>query len=53
MNNKYKVLVVEDEVNILNLVSALLETNGYQVIAAKTCASAKALYALLNTMCEF
>ena len=45
MNNKYKVLVVEDEVNILNLVSALLETNGYQVISAKTCASAQALYA--------
>ncbi|MBR4304920.1 MAG: response regulator transcription factor [Clostridia bacterium] len=45
MNNKYKVLVVEDEVNIMNLVSALLETNGYQVISAKTCASAKALYA--------
>lgn len=45
MNNKYKVLVVEDEINILNLVCALLETNGYQVIAAKTCASAKALYA--------
>ena len=45
MNNKYKVLVVEEEVNIMNLVSALLETNGYQVISAKTCASAKALYA--------
>ncbi|MBQ2864930.1 MAG: response regulator transcription factor [Clostridia bacterium] len=45
MNNKYKVLVVEDEVNIMNLISALLETNGYKVITAKTCASAKPLYA--------
>lgn len=44
MNNKYKVLVVEDEDNIMNLVSALLETNDYQVITAKTYASAKALY---------
>ena len=44
MNNKYKVLVVEDEDKIMNLVSALLETNDYQVITAKTYASAKALY---------
>ncbi|MDO5398300.1 MAG: response regulator transcription factor [bacterium] len=43
-NNKYKVLVVEDEDNINNLVSTLLEANGYQVISAKSCASGQMLY---------
>lgn len=33
-NNKYKVLIIEDEGNINNLLCALLETNGYQVISA-------------------
>ena len=32
MNNKYKILVVEDEINIRNLLVALLETNGYAAI---------------------
>ena len=27
MNNKYKILVVEDEINIRNLLVALLETS--------------------------
>lgn len=44
MNNKYKVLVIEDEDNINNLVSTLLESNGYQVISAKSCLSGKTLY---------
>lgn len=43
-NNKYKILLVEDEGNILNFVTALLEANDYQVISAKTCASARAMY---------
>ncbi len=34
-NNKYKILVIEDEDNICNLVKTLLETNGYSVITAK------------------
>lgn len=34
MNNKYKILVVEDEINIRNLLVALLETNGYAAIVA-------------------
>ncbi len=34
-NNKYKILVIEDEENIRNLVKTLLETNGYSVITAK------------------
>lgn len=39
MNNKYKILIVEDEHNIINFVTALLETGNYQVISATTCAS--------------
>lgn len=35
-NNKYKILIIEDEENIQNIVSTLLETNGYQVITAKS-----------------
>ena len=44
MNNKYKILLVEDEMNISNLVMTMLETSGYQVIQAKTCAMAKTLF---------
>ncbi|MBR5536380.1 MAG: response regulator transcription factor [Clostridia bacterium] len=44
MNNKYKILLVEDEANIRNLVSAMLESAGYQVLSAGTCATAKVLY---------
>ena len=36
-NNKYKILIVEDEVNIRSFVEAILETNRYQVITAETC----------------
>ncbi|MDY4105321.1 MAG: response regulator, partial [Oscillospiraceae bacterium] len=42
-NNKYKLLVVEDEENIRTLLSALLEANGYQVLAAGTGAMGKLL----------
>lgn len=44
-NNKYKILVIEDEENINNLLKALLETNGYQVISAKDCQSGQMLFA--------
>lgn len=43
-NNKYKILLVEDEDNIRTLVATMLETSGYQVILADTCALAKTLY---------
>ncbi len=36
-SNKYKILVVEDEANIRNFVSALLESAGYQVLTAESC----------------
>lgn len=45
MNNKYKILIIEDEENITTLVSALLEAGGYQVINAATCTSGLMLYA--------
>ena len=35
--NKYKILVVEDEENIQNLVEVLLEANGFKVITAESC----------------
>ena len=36
MNNKYKILIIEDEANIRNFVKTLLVTNQYQVFTAKT-----------------
>lgn len=36
-NNKYKVLVIEDEANICNLLDTILTTNGYQVVMEGTC----------------
>lgn len=34
MNNKYKILIIEDEVNIRKFVTALFEANDYQVLTA-------------------
>lgn len=39
-NNKYKILLVEDESNIRNMVGALLESSGYQTLMADTCGTA-------------
>ena len=36
-NNKYKILVVEDDRNIINFVQTILETSGYQVLTADRC----------------
>ncbi|MBQ2854459.1 MAG: response regulator transcription factor [Oscillospiraceae bacterium] len=36
-NNKFKILVIEDESNIRSFVQTMLETNGYQVLTAVTC----------------
>ena len=43
-NNKYKLLVIEDEANILSFVRTILEANNYQVIVAKTCKEGKLMY---------
>ena len=37
MSNKYKILLVEDEENIITFVSALLEAGDYQVVTANNC----------------
>ena len=42
--NKYKILLVEDESNIRNLVATMLDTAGYQTIVAKSCASAQMMF---------
>ncbi len=44
IHNKYKVLLVEDEANIHNLIATVLDTAGYQVISARTCSAAKTLF---------
>lgn len=43
-NNKFKILLVEDELNIQNFVAAMLETSGYKVIRAESCMTAQTLY---------
>lgn len=42
--NKYKILLVEDEANIRNLVATMLDTAGYKTILADTCSAAKTLF---------
>lgn len=44
-NNKYKILIVEDEVNIQSFIKANLEISDYQVICAETCALGMIMYA--------
>ena len=43
-NNKYKILVIEDEENIKTFVTAILETNDYQVVTAETCEAGKMIF---------
>ena len=42
--NKYKILLVEDETNIRNLVATMMEASGYQSILADSCSAAKTMY---------
>ncbi len=44
IQNKYKILLIEDESNIRNLVATMLDTAGYQTIHADTCTVAKTLF---------
>ncbi len=43
--NKYVILLVEDEANIRNLVATMLDTAGYQTVVAGSCAAAQTLFA--------
>ncbi len=36
-NNKYKILVVEDDCNISSMIQTILESSGYQVLTAQRC----------------
>lgn len=44
-NNKYKILIVEDEHNIQSFMVTVLETNGYQTLTADTCTQGLLMFA--------
>lgn len=44
-NNKYKILVIEDEGNIRSFVQTVLETGGYHVLTAATCSQGEMMFA--------
>lgn len=43
-NNRYKILLVEDDLNIQSVMKTMLETENYQVIVSGTCEWAKNLF---------
>lgn len=43
-NNKYKILVIEDESNIQSFIETILEANDYQAITASTCQQGLMMY---------
>ena len=43
-NNKYKILLVEDEQSILNFVDTVLDSNGFAVLSARTCEMGKVMF---------
>ena len=43
-NNKYKILVIEDENNIRTFITALLEANNFQAISAESCKSGQLMF---------
>ena len=47
-NNRYKILVVEDDDNIRSLIGTILETNDYQMIPTGTCRMGQMLFASHN-----
>lgn len=44
MSNKFKVLIIEDEINICNFVKTVLESNGYQVVYAQSAEAGKTMF---------
>ena len=43
MNNKYKILLIEDEDNIRNMIATLLDSAGYSAIEAASCAAGRTM----------
>ncbi len=43
MNNRHKILIIEDEINICNILKTILETSDYQVIVANNGANGRAM----------
>ena len=43
-NNKYKILVIEDEGNIRSFVQTVLEAGGYHVLTAATCSQGEMMF---------
>lgn len=43
-NNRYKILIIEDEANIRNFIKTLLTTNNYQVFIAENAAQGKMMF---------
>lgn len=43
-NNRYKILIIEDEANIRNFLKTLLTTNNYQVFIAENAAQGKMMF---------
>lgn len=44
-NNKYKVLVIEDDRNIAGFIQTVLEANGYQALSAERCQQGMLMFA--------
>ena len=44
MSNRFRVLIVEDEINICNFIKTILETNGYQVMVAHNAAGGNTMF---------
>ena len=47
-NNRYKILVIEDDNNIRSLIGTILETGGYQMIPTHTCKMGMTLFSSHN-----
>jgi len=43
-NNKFKILVIEDETNIRTFIGTVLESNGFQMLSAETCNMGKTMF---------